>query len=140
MGGGCDDRTEYVELLADGVGVAKATGRCSESMDSIGCALRIGFTKCLQNREFVEMPSFSANCSAKPWFFPAVTVMSQGVLLTWCITFEKKRTTARASKTTQCSSVSLFLSTGKLSRLVPKFEARFLATPGLTRAASLLDP
>ncbi|CAN0084971.1 unnamed protein product [Sphacelaria rigidula] len=35
VGGGCDDRTEYVELLADGVGVAKATGTCSEAMRSV---------------------------------------------------------------------------------------------------------
>lgn len=35
VGGGCDDRTEYVELRADGVGIAKATGTCSEDMRSI---------------------------------------------------------------------------------------------------------
>ncbi|CAM9590131.1 unnamed protein product, partial [Discosporangium mesarthrocarpum] len=35
VGGGCDDRTEYVELLADGVPVARATGDCSEEMRRI---------------------------------------------------------------------------------------------------------
>lgn len=35
VGGGCDDRKEYVELLADGVGVAKATGTCSEAMFAV---------------------------------------------------------------------------------------------------------
>eukprot|EP00752_Nemacystus_decipiens_P003960 g3626.t1 len=35
VGGGCDDRSEYVELLADGVGVARATGMCTESMRSV---------------------------------------------------------------------------------------------------------
>lgn len=35
VGGGCDDRTEYVELLADGVGVARATGKCAEDMRSV---------------------------------------------------------------------------------------------------------
>ncbi|CAM9763265.1 unnamed protein product [Pylaiella littoralis] len=35
VGGGCDDRTEYVELLADGVCVAKATGSCAEDMRSV---------------------------------------------------------------------------------------------------------
>lgn len=35
VGGGCDDRKEYVELVADGIGVAKATGRCTEDMRSV---------------------------------------------------------------------------------------------------------
>lgn len=35
IGGGCDDRNEYVELVVDGVGVAKATGRCAEDMRSV---------------------------------------------------------------------------------------------------------
>ncbi|CAM9175345.1 unnamed protein product [Ascophyllum nodosum] len=32
VGGGCDDSTEYVEFIADGVGIAKATGTCSTEM------------------------------------------------------------------------------------------------------------
>ncbi|CAM9102436.1 unnamed protein product [Scytosiphon promiscuus] len=35
VGGGCDERTEYVELLVDGVSVAKATGMCAEDMRPI---------------------------------------------------------------------------------------------------------
>ncbi|CAM9369602.1 unnamed protein product, partial [Choristocarpus tenellus] len=35
IGGGCDDRTIFVELLVDGVGVAKATGDCTEEMKPV---------------------------------------------------------------------------------------------------------
>ena len=46
VGGGCDDRSEYVELLADGVGVARATGICTESMRSVRCVNGFGATSC----------------------------------------------------------------------------------------------
>ncbi len=32
IGGGCNERTEYVELLVDGDPTLRATGACSESM------------------------------------------------------------------------------------------------------------
>ena len=32
VGGGCDHLVVYVELLVDGIGVARATGRCTEAM------------------------------------------------------------------------------------------------------------
>lgn len=35
IGGGCDEYVEYVELLVDGLTVARATGKCEEHMDRI---------------------------------------------------------------------------------------------------------
>ena len=35
IGGGCDASTEYVELLVDGFGVYKETGKCSERMERV---------------------------------------------------------------------------------------------------------
>jgi hypothetical protein len=35
IGGGCDRDTEYVELLIDGLGTSKHTGKCSERMDTV---------------------------------------------------------------------------------------------------------
>jgi hypothetical protein len=32
IGGGCDERTEYVELLVDGDSLMRATGACTETM------------------------------------------------------------------------------------------------------------
>lgn len=44
VGGGCDDNTEYIELIVDGVGVAKATGACMTEMRSVRYAHRGGST------------------------------------------------------------------------------------------------
>lgn len=35
IGGGCDMKTEFVELLVDGIGVLRATGKCSETMERV---------------------------------------------------------------------------------------------------------
>ena len=35
VGGGCDIRLEYVELIVDGFGVARVTGQCSEKMQRV---------------------------------------------------------------------------------------------------------
>ena len=35
IGGGCDDRVEYVELLIDGISRKKATGKCRETMEVV---------------------------------------------------------------------------------------------------------